>query len=124
LQFRLRTFRHSALLWLSVKFWMTSKHLRNGSRRAAIAVMIPLWVTLWALQVSPDLHRLLHEDSQSPGHTCLVTQFQHHLLLSGFVAAVAPALPDISIGLIGCADFQFYPSYDYRLAPSRAPPAV
>ena len=69
---------------------MTSKHQRNGSRLAAVAVMISLWVALWALEVSPDLHRLLHEDAQSPGHTCLVTQFQHHLLLSGFVAAATP----------------------------------
>jgi hypothetical protein len=103
---------------------MTSKHRRSGGRRAAVAVMISLWVALWALQVSPDLHRLLHEDAQSNGHTCLVTQFQRHLLLSGFVAAVAPALPDISIAPIGCGDCQLLPSYDYRLTPSRAPPAV
>ena len=57
-----------ALLRTSVSFWMTSKHRRNGSRRAAVAVMISLWVALWALEVSPDLHRLLHEDAQSPGH--------------------------------------------------------
>ena len=86
--------------------------------------MFSLWVNLWALEVSPDFHRFLHADSESPSHHCLVTQFQHHLLLSGFVAAVAPALPDISIALIGCRDFQCRPSYDYRLSPSRAPPAV
>ena len=103
---------------------MTSKHRRNGSRRAAVAVMISLWVALWALEVSPDLHRLLHEDAQSPDHHCLVTQFQHHLLLSGFVAAAAPPLPVGSSAPLGCGDFQFLPSYDYRLTPSRAPPAV
>jgi hypothetical protein len=86
--------------------------------------MLSLWVALWAIQVSPDLHRLLHEDAQSPGHTCLVTQFQHHLLLSGFVAATTPPLPVVSSAPLASGDFQFLPSCDYRLTPSRAPPAV
>jgi hypothetical protein len=84
---------------------MTSKHRRNVSRRATVAVMISLWVALWALEVSPDLHRLLHEDAQSPGHTCLVTQFQRHLLLSGFVAADSPPLPVVSSAPLSSGDF-------------------
>jgi hypothetical protein len=107
-----------------VKFWTIPKRQRNGSRLAAVAVMLSLWVALWALEVSPVLHRLLHEDAQSPGHTCLVTQFQHHLLLSGFVAAATPPLPVVSSAPLGGGDFQFLPAYDYRLTPSRAPPAV
>jgi len=103
---------------------MRLKHQRNRSRLAAVAVMLSLWVALWAIQVSPDLHRLLHEDAQSPGHTCLVTQFQHHLLLSGFVAATTPPLPVVSSAPLASGDFQFLPSCDYRLTPSRAPPAV
>ena len=103
---------------------MTSKRPRNGSRCAAVAVMFSLWVALWALEVSPDLHRFLHEDAQNPNHTCLVTQFQHHLVLSGLVAAVAPALPEVCSALPACGDFQFLPAYDYRLTPSRAPPAA
>ena len=124
LHFHLRNVRRSGLLPVRVQVWMTSRHRRNGSRRAAVAVMISLWVAIWALEVSPGLHRLLHEDAESPGHHCLVTQFQHHLLLPGFVAALAPALPDSSHALIRSGDFQFYPSYDYRLSPSRAPPSV
>ena len=103
---------------------MTAAHQRKASRRAAVAVMVSLWVTLWALEVSPDLHRLLHDDAQNPDHQCLVTQFQHHQLLSGFVAAAAPALPETAPALTGSADVHFYPSSDYRLTPSRAPPSV
>jgi hypothetical protein len=124
LQFRLRNLCHSALLRYSVKFWTTSKHRRNGSRVAAVAVMISLWAALWALEVSPDLHRLLHEDAQSPDHHCLVTQIQHHLLLSGFAAATTPPLPVVSNAPLTCGDFQFLASYDYRLTPSRAPPTA
>jgi len=86
--------------------------------------MFSLWVAMWALEVSPDLHRLLHEDAQSPNHTCLVTQFQHHLLLSGFVADATPPLPVASIAPLSAGDFRFLSAYDYRLPPSRAPPAV
>lgn len=120
----LRNLRYCALLAIKVQFWMQSKHHRNGSHLAAVAVMFSLWVTLWALEVSPDFHRYLHEDAQSPGHTCLVTQFQHHLLLSGFVAAATPPLPVVSYAPLVCGDLQFLPSYDYRLTPSRAPPAA
>ena len=123
-QFYLHKLHHSALLQLRVKFWTIPKRQRNGSRLAAVAVMISLWVAMWALEVSPDFHRLLHEDAQNPGHTCLVTQFQHHLLLSGFVAAATPPLPVVSYAPLICGDFQFLPSYDYRLTPSRAPPAA
>jgi hypothetical protein len=85
--------------------------------------MFSLWAAMCALEVSPELHRLLHKDAQSPVHNCLVTQFQHHSLLSGFVAAAAPALPDVSGVLVSSGDFQFRPSYDHRLPPARAPPA-
>jgi hypothetical protein len=86
--------------------------------------MFSLWVAMCALGVSPELHRFLHKDAQAPGHNCLVTQFQQDSLLSGFVAAVAPAMPEVSGVLVSCGDFQFRPPYDYRLPPSRAPPAV
>src|ERR1035441_6186365 len=101
---------------------MTSKRQRNGSRLAAVTVMMSLWATLSALEVSPDLHRLLHEDAQSPGHTCLVTQIQHHLLATGFVAAATPPLTTFPYPPFTCSHSQFLPSYDYRLTPSRPPP--
>ena len=108
----------------NVKFWTTSKQRRNGNRLAAVAVMLSLWAALWALEVSPDLHRFLNEDAQSPDHHCLVTLFQHHLLLSGFVAAATPPLPVVSSAPLACGNLQFLPSYDYRLTPNRGPPAV
>jgi len=111
-------------LWVNVKFWATSAHQRQDRRLAAVAVMFSLWVAVCVLQVSPELHRLLHKDAQAPGHNCLVTQFQRASLLSGFVAAVAPSIPEVSGVLVGCGDVLFPPSHDYRLPPSRAPPAA
>ena len=111
-------------LRVGVKLWTISKHRRNAGRFAAVAVMLSLWAALSALELSPELHRLLHRDAQSPVHNCLVTQFQHHLLLSGFVAAVAPAPPRASRPSLECCDLEFRPALDYRLPPNRAPPAV
>ena len=98
---------------------------RKGGQLAAASVMMFLWIALYALEVSPGLHRLLHEDAQSPAHNCLITQFQHHLVLSVFAATAMPALPELSMALPGgVADLQLHPSYDYRLSPSRAPPVA
>ena len=124
LEYPLRNLSRGALLQSRVKFWTMPKRQRNGRHLAAVAVMFSLWVAMWALEVSPELHRLLHDDAQSPGHTCLVTQFQHNLLLSGFAAATAPPLPAVSYAPLICGDLQFLPSYDYRLTPSRGPPAA
>jgi hypothetical protein len=120
----LRNFPCRALLLASVKVSEPSRHQFDGSRFAAVAVMFLLWVAMCALEVSPELHHRLHKDSHSAGHTCLVTQLQHHQVLSGFVPAIAPALPEVSSTQLSCGDFQFRPAYDYRLTPSRGPPAV
>ena len=108
----------------SVKLWATSARRRQGSRLAAVAVMLSLWVVMCVLGVSPGLHHLLHKDALDPGHNCLVTQFQNHSVLSGFVSTLAPAMPEVSSVLASRGGFEFHPSYDYRLSPSRAPPAV
>jgi len=107
-----------------VHVWSIAKQ-SNGVRKCAAALLLFLWTTTLALSVWPDLHRFLHEDAQSPDHNCLVTQFQHQSLLSGFVAAVAPALPEAVSALPAPAGDGHFPLLcDYRLSPSRAPPAV
>ena len=86
--------------------------------------MLGLWLVLFALTISPQLHRLLHEDADGADHHCLVTQIQHQPVLSGFVAAVLPAAPVLETVCTPLADVRFVPAYDYRLSPSRAPPAA
>jgi hypothetical protein len=113
-----------ALFDCIVKFPASLKHLRRCSRFAAVVVMLSLWVGMCALEVSPELHHFLHKDSQSPAHNCLVTKFQHHSVLSGFAPALAPASPRDCDPLVIYSDFPLFASFDYRLSPSRAPPAV
>ena len=105
-----------------MKFWRTSKHPRWGGRVAVAGVMLLLWVGTFALMVSPELHRLVHQDSQGPNHNCLITQIQHHPLLAGFVAVTAPTPAPVTVVAVWRAEVQFLPIVDYRLSPSRAPP--
>jgi len=105
-----------------VKFWGTSRHPRWGGRLAVAGVMLLLWVGTFALTVSPELHHLLHQDSQSPNHNCLVTQIQQHPLLAGFAAIIAPLPAPVAETAACRAEVQFLPASDRRLSPSRAPP--
>jgi len=106
-----------------VKFWSTSRHPRWGGRLAVAGVMLLLWVGTIALTVSPELHHLLHQDSQSSNHNCLVTQIQQHPLLAGFAAITAPVRAPVTFVAACPAEVQFHHAFDYRLPPSRAPPS-
>jgi hypothetical protein len=113
-----------ALLSFSVKPQATSKCPRRGSRVAAVLLMFLLWLGLWALGAFPELHHFLHQDANSPAHNCLVTQLQHHSVPPGLASTLAP-VPPTDWKVVGHQpDFQFCSPIDYRLAPSRAPPAV
>jgi hypothetical protein len=84
--------------------------------------MLLLWLGTFALTVSPQLHHLLHPDSQAPDHNCLITQIQQHPLLAGFAAIAAPAPAPAVVTLVCSPEIQFLPAPDCRLSPSRAPP--
>jgi hypothetical protein len=105
-----------------MKLWNTSRHPRWGGRLAVAALMLLLWVGTFALTVSPELHHLLHPDSQAPNHNCLITQIQQHPLLAGFASITAPTPAPVEVSATGSAEVQFLPASDHRLSPSRAPP--
>jgi hypothetical protein len=105
-----------------MKFWSTSRHPRWGGRLAVAGLMLLLWVGTFALTVSPELHRLLHQDAQGPNHNCLITQIQQHPLLAGFATIAAPVPARAEVAAVCRAEVQFVPACDYRLSPSRAPP--
>jgi len=87
--------------------------------------MLALWLITFALTVSPRFHRWLHEDADSPTHTCVITQIQQQQpLLAGFAAVVAPVPLPVQPAYVPLADIQFVPRGDYRLSPSRAPPLI
>jgi hypothetical protein len=105
-----------------VNCWSTSKHPRWGGRLAVAGLMLLMWIGTVALTVSPELHHLLHQDSQGPEHNCLITQIQQHPLLAGFAVITAPTPAPIAVSEVRSAEVQFLPASDHRLSPSRAPP--
>jgi hypothetical protein len=86
--------------------------------------MLALWLGTSALAASPTLHHLLHADSHSPNHVCLITQIKQHPLLATFTPVAAP-LPAASTALSNDpVDFKLSHGRDYRTSQSRAPPSV
>jgi len=86
--------------------------------------MFVLWIGTFLLGSSPELHRLLHSDANSPNHHCVVTQVREHSFLSGISIVAAPAPPAFTLSSIRGSEFQIVSSSDYRLSPSRAPPVA
>jgi hypothetical protein len=113
----------SLVFVISVKFLMTSRPGRRGGKAAAAGLMFLLWLGIFALTASPQLHRLLHQDADDVGHHCLITQIQQHPLVAGFVPVVAPAAPPVDTALVFRAEVISLPTIDCRLSPSRAPPS-
>ena len=107
-----------------VKLWKTSNRRRNLGRCAAVCLMLSLWLGTLALTVSPDLHRLLHHDSQSLNHECFVTQLSKGSAVSSYVAVPTLAPPWIELSLSFLSERGFFSVSDYRLSPSRAPPSA
>jgi hypothetical protein len=106
-----------------VKWLATLKHQRGGVRIAAGAILL-LWLVTFALAASPQLHRLLHRDADSSDHKCLITQIQQQSFAAGIHPTVAPIVLAAKTELVCCAEARFLSARDYRLSPSRAPPAV
>lgn len=83
-----------------------------------------LWLIVLGIAASPNLHGLLHKDSQSPTHTCVVTQVQQQTFLSSGTLLSVP-LPVFFRAEEGRLLHSLPPSTrDLRLADGRAPPVL
>src|SRR5258708_1011446 len=88
-----------------------------------VGLMLLLWLGTAALAASPQLHHRLHKDSQSPTHECLVTLVSKAHLLAGGVGFLLLISIPVFFGLFATAESFLLTPVDYRLYPSRAPPA-
>jgi hypothetical protein len=76
------------------------------------------------LSVSQALHQLLHRDASSGSHVCLACSIAQGHVSAAALAAV-PAAPASSwFSVLPAAEVSPLPGFDYRLSPSRAPPAL
>ena len=87
-------------------------------------LMMALWCVTIAFVASPELHRLLHGDAQNLDHQCLITLVQQHLFLGGGQTAVVPVVSPAEFGHALLVEAPACVARDYRVSPSRAPPAL
>jgi len=102
-----------------MKFWSISRHPRAGGRLAVAGVMLLLWSARSPHGI-PELHHLLHRDSQAPDHNCPVTQIQQHPLLVGFAAITAPVPALVVVAAVCHAEVQFLPPPTTAVSQPRA----
>jgi hypothetical protein len=86
--------------------------------------MLTLWLAVVALSISPALHQLLHHDSQSGKHECLVTHFIKSQVFSGASASVVLVVDPVRVAAPLPVALAFVSSPEYSLSSSRAPPAL
>jgi hypothetical protein len=91
---------------------------------AAAGLMLTLWLAVIVVSVSPALHELLHHDSQNGKHECLVTHFVKGHVLSGASVGVVLMVDPVCAAALRPVDLTFVSPPEYRLSPSRAPPAL
>jgi len=86
--------------------------------------MLVLWLATYAISVSPQLHHFLHRDAQNINHQCQITQIKQHSFVHASSKISVPRPMEAILWSVRGTEVQFRPSFDYRLSPSRAPPAV
>jgi hypothetical protein len=86
--------------------------------------MLILWLTVVVISVSPALHQLLHHDSRNDNHGCLITHFAKGNLLADASVGVVLVVNPVWVVAPLPVDLELVLPPQYRLSPSRAPPAV
>ena len=86
-----------------------------------LAVLLLISATL---AVSGALHQLLHNDVAGNHHFCLVCSFAKGQVSVADVALVAALLVLCPLFSLRAANPSPLSAFDYRLSPSRAPPAL
>jgi hypothetical protein len=89
-----------------------------------VGLMLSLWLGLSVLAVSPELHQRLHQDFSNLKHDCLLSLLTKGQLLVSWSGAVVVAAPVLDLDCCSCSHSFDYPSDDYRVSQSRAPPSV
>jgi hypothetical protein len=92
--------------------------------KPALAGLLALILIFAAtVSVSQTVHRFLHHDASASGHFCLICSIAKGQVSAAAVATI-PAPPVIScFSSLPATDASVLRGFDYRLSPSRAPPA-
>jgi hypothetical protein len=108
---------------LNVQNCFTNNRSRGMSRGFVVGLMLVLWLGTAALAASPDLHQWFHKDSQNITHECVVTLLSKSHLVAGATGCFVLALIRVFFGGLLIEESSPLCRIDFRLSPSRAPPA-
>lgn len=108
---------------LCVQLRTAIRRLKSAGQRAAAGLMLALWLAMGVVSVSPALHQWLHDDSKSGKHECLISYLTKGHVLSGASDGVVLLVDPVCIVAPAPAGLTMVSSAEYRLSPSRAPPA-
>ncbi len=108
---------------MTMQLGLSARRQLTIGRIALVSLMLGLLLGISALAVSAQLHRLLHQDSQNANHNCLATQLNKAPLVTGFADVTIIVPTSVFIGPIGFAELRYFPTFDYRVSLSRAPPS-
>jgi hypothetical protein len=107
-----------------VQLRIAIQSLNSAGPLAPAGLTLALWLAMVVLSFSPVLHQLIHPDSQSAGHECLVTHFAKGHVLSDASVSLIPIIHPVCVVAPLPVDLRFVLSPEYRLSPSRAPPTL
>ena len=89
-----------------------------------VGFALALWLITSAFAASPQLHQLLHKDSQDPNHYCLFTQLSQHSTLTAVTTTPVPEPSWIASNNLFVPLSELLPSFDYGVSYGRAPPSL
>lgn len=87
------------------------------------AMLLGVFLSVFALTLSETLHRALHDEACEPTHQCAVTMLQSGLVETP-VVGIAPVVAYVAVCLTAQPQVDFVPSVDFSLPPSCGPPAL
>jgi hypothetical protein len=107
-----------------VFFWLKMPSRRKLAKPSVGGLMLALWILTCAVTASPQLHALLHKESQSPDHYCLFTQLGQQSITTSSGVVLTPRPESLGNTLVRLEKFELLPSFDFVVSDGRAPPSV
>ena len=99
-----------------------NRHFQRTGRAIIAPLLICVVLLLDAMSACPDLHELIHQDADEPGHECAVTMFAQGQVDSS-VVEVAAIMPVAIVEFLPLTSVSVFKALVESLPPGRGPPA-
>lgn len=100
-----------------LKIWAANR------RHWMAAMLLGVFLSVFALTLSETLHRALHDEACEPSHQCAVTMLQSGQVETP-VVTITPVITTVVTFVSLPVENKFVPSVDLALPPSCGPPAL